>query len=218
MTVEGSIDVRDIFFVHGAFRRGFAESASLVRANPMPSAARVSFLAHHIDFSIRFLHIHHEGEDALLYPLIEERVPDQAANAERVDQEHLVVSDTANTVSSACSAWRAQPTPATAEALAVALTALEEILNSHLDDEERDIVPLAATTLSQQEWNALGEHGIAQIPRKLRPIAFGMLTEPLDANDKAFMTRALPAPIKLFYGAMIQRPWTKYANTLRNGA
>jgi hypothetical protein len=209
MSVESPIDVRDIYLVHRAFRSGFAESASLVRAHATPSAARVSFLANHIDFAIRFLHIHHEGEDAMLYPLIEARVPDQAANAERVDQEHLVVSDTADAVSAACSAWRTQPTAETGQALAVALTPLEEILNSHLDDEERDIVPLAAITLSQHEWNAPGERGIAQIPRKLRPIAFGMLTDLLNETDKAFMTRALPAPIKLFYGAMIQRPWTK---------
>jgi hypothetical protein len=40
-------------------------------------------------------------------------------------------------------------------------------------------------TLTQQEWDAVCKHGIAQMPRNKRPIAVGMILEPLDETDAA---------------------------------
>lgn len=211
------IDVRDMAIVHRTFRNAYAESAQLVRANPRPSAARVTFLADHIDFGVSMLHHHHESEDSLLYPVLIERVPEQAANTEKVEHEHQLVAGSIDAVSTACTAWRRRPSVETAEALAFALIALNDTLQEHLDDEERDVVPLAAVTLTQAEWDALGAHSRAQIPRNRMPIAFGMLLEPLDEADRAYMKGQLPAPARLLYGVLIQRPWTKYATTLRTG-
>jgi len=39
----------------------------------------------------------------------------------------------------------------------------------------------------------------------------------LDDADRAYMKSHLPAPIRLLYPVLIQRPWTKYAATLRTG-
>ena len=75
MSTAQPIDVRDMAIVHRTFRKVFDESARLVRAAPSPSPGRVTFLADHIDFGIAALHIHHEGEDELLYPKLIERVP-----------------------------------------------------------------------------------------------------------------------------------------------
>jgi hypothetical protein len=85
----------------------------------------------------------------------------------------------------------------------------------HLDDEEQNVVPLAAVTLTQQEWDELGKHAVAQIPRNKRAIAFGMILDPLNEADRAFMMRVLPTPVRLLSGTLIQRPWAKYASRLR---
>jgi hypothetical protein len=44
-----------------------------------------------------------------------------------------------------------------------------------------------------------------------------MLLEPLNESDRDYMKAQLPAPVRLLYGFLIQRPWTKYATTLRTG-
>jgi len=76
-------------------------------------------------------------------------------------------------------------------------------------------VPLAAVTFTQQEWDAIGKHGVAWIPRNKRGIAFGMILEPLGDADRAYMMRSLPAPVRMLYPFLIERPWKKYASTLR---
>ena len=35
----------------------------------------------------------------------------------------------------------------------------------HLDEEEREILPLAARHITQAEWDELGEHGIVAMSR-----------------------------------------------------
>jgi len=217
MSASQPIDVRDMAIVHQTFRKTYDESARLVRAAPTPSPGRVTFLADHIDFAIAALHHHHEDEDELLYPKLIERVPEQAPMTEQVEHEHQVIKTALEAASAACATWRQRPSAETGEALAASLEHLNTVVQPHLDDEEQKVVPLAAVTLTQQEWDAMGKRGAAWIPRNKRGIAFGMILEPLGDADRAVMMRTLPAPVRMLYPLLIERPWKKYAATLRNG-
>ncbi len=214
---ESLIDVRDMAIVHKTFRQAYTESAQLVRANPIPSAGRVQFLADHIDFGLGMLHHHHEAEDELLYPLLLERVPDEAESTESIDGEHAVINTSVNDAEAACAAWRADPTAESASALADALDHVNEVMTPHLDHEEQVIVPLAARTLTQAEWDEIGERARAGIPKTHLAAAFGMVTEPLTPEEATLMKSGLPAPVRLLYPILIDRPWKRYADKLRHG-
>jgi hemerythrin-like domain-containing protein len=217
MPNDQPIDVRDMAIVHRTFRGTFNEAADLIRANPAPSPGRVTFLADHVDFGLGMLHHHHESEDQVLYPLLVQRVPDQAAQTERIEHEHRLVASAIDAASGACSAWRAAPSPETGEALAQSLVDLNDELQPHLDHEEAEIVPLAAKHLTEAEWKSLGDASRAGIPRDRMGMAFGMLLEPLDDDDRAFMKSHLPLPVRLLSPILIDRPWRSYARTLRTG-
>ena len=193
MSKAQPIDVRDMAIIHRTFRNMYNESARLVRTAPAPSSGRVSFLADHIDFGIAMLHVHHEDEDELLYPKLIQRVPEQAPMTEQVDQEHQLIKTALDEAAAACAAWRGRPSADTGEALAASLDHLNSVVQPHLDDEEQKVVPLAAVTLTQQEWDAMGKHGVSQIPRNKRGVAFGMILEPLSQADRAYMMKTLPA-------------------------
>jgi hypothetical protein len=83
---------------------------------------------------------------------------------------------------------------------------LNAVAQRHLDDQEQNVVPLAAVTLTQQEWDAMGKHGFAQMPRNKRRIAFGMILDPLDEADRACMKGFLPAPVRMLYPLLVERP------------
>ena len=210
MAATQPIDIRDMAIVHQTFSTVCAEAARLVRANPAPSAARVTFLADHIDFTIAVLHVHHAGEDELLYPKLIERVPAQAQTTEEVEHEHQVIATALDSAAAASKAWRAQPSASTGEALAATLDELTAASVRHMDDEEEKVVPLAAVTLTQDEWNAIGHHSFGQIPEDKRLLAAGMLLDPLDDADRAYMESGMPP-------AVLDGPWKEYAATLRNG-
>jgi hemerythrin-like domain-containing protein len=211
------IEVRDMRIIHETFRRAYEEAAQLIRANPTPSAVRVTFLADHIDFGLNMLHHHHEGEDEILYPLLVERAPDHAARTEQIDHEHQVVKGAIDTALKACASWRATPNTESAAALAASLDELNAALLTHLDNEEREIVPLASVTVTQKEWDSLAKHGIASIPGNKKLIAFGMILEPLNATDRVYMLSNLPPPVKVLYRLVGKKAWNKYATMLRSG-
>jgi len=217
MSTTNPIEVRDMRIIHETFRRAYEEAAQLIRANPTPSPGRVTFLADHIDFGLSMLHHHHEGEDEILYPLLVERAPDHAARTELIDQEHQAVKGTIDTAQMACSKWRTAPTVESGEALATSLDELNSALVPHLDNEEREIVPLAAVMVTQKEWDSLAKHSIASIPGNKKLIAFGMILEPLNATDRVYMLANLPPPVKILYRLVGKRAWNKYATTLRVG-
>jgi hemerythrin-like domain-containing protein len=217
VSTTNPIEVRDMRIIHETFRRAYEEAAQLVRANPTPSPARVTFLADHIDFGLTMLHHHHEGEDEILYPLLVERVPDHATRTEQIDEEHQAVKGTIDAAQTACARWRTAPSAVTGEALATSLDAVNAALLPHLDNEEREVVPLAAVTVSQKEWDSLAKHGIASIPGNKRLIAFGMILEPLNETDRVYMLTNLPPPVKVLYRLVGKRAWNKYSTTLRTG-
>jgi hypothetical protein len=217
MSASQPINVRDMAIVHRLFRKAYEESAQLVRAAPSPSPGRVTFLSDHIDLALAGLHIHHEDEDTLLYPKLIERAPEQAQMTEQVEHEHQLITAAVDAASAACATWRERPSAQTGEALASALGHLNTVVQPHLDDEEQKVVPLAAVTLTQQEWDALGKSGISKVPRKKRAIAFGMMLDALDGEERAYMLKTIPAPMRMLLPVMIERPWRKYAATLRTG-
>lgn len=218
MTATTTIDVRDMRIIHATFRTSYVESAALVRANPTPSPRRVDFLAEHIAFGLQMLHHHHESEDELLYPVLVERAPEQAMRTEQIDHEHEQIAIALDAAMSCCDAWRAMPTAAAGEELASSLDDLVAVLEPHLADEEAEVVPLAARVLTQSEWEAIGAHSRASIPRERMGIAFGMILEPLDDADRAYMKRQLPAPVRtVLYKPLIQRPWERYKEQLLHG-
>ena len=217
MSKSQPIEVRDMAIIHRLFRNAYEESARLVRAGPAPSPGRVTFLADHIDFAVAALHHHHEDEDELLYPKLIERVPEQAPMTEQVEHEHLAIKTALDETLAACAAWRQRPSADTGEALAAALDHLNAVAQPHLDDEEQKVVPLAAVTFTQQEWDEMGKRGADWIPRNKRGVAFGMMLEPLSEADRAYMMKHVPAPLRLLFPFLIERPWKKYAATLRTG-
>jgi Hemerythrin HHE cation binding domain len=217
MSASQPINVRDMAIVHRLFRQAYDESARLVRAAPTPSPGRVTFLAGHIDLALAALHNHHEDEDTLLYPKLIERAPEQAQMTEQVEHEHQVITTALDAASAACATWRERPSAETGEALAAALDHLNETVQPHLDDEEQKVVPLAAVTLTQPEWDAMGKAGISKIPRNKRALALGMMLDALDGEDRAYMLKTVPAPMRMLLPLMVERPWKKYAATLRNG-
>jgi hemerythrin-like domain-containing protein len=218
MTAGAPIEVRDMAIVHRTFRAFYDESARLVRAETDPTPERVDFLADHIALGLTLLHHQHESEDLLLWPKLLERAPAKSVVVQQVADQHLGVAAAVDRVSAACEAWRRNPGADEREELASSLVALNAALQEHLDDEEQKVVPLAAVTLTQDEWNAMGEHSRAGIPKDKMFIAFGMLLEPLSDEDRRYMLSEVPAPVKLLWRFVGQRNWRKYAARLRETA
>src|SRR5918994_6330118 len=156
-------DVRDMYVVHRAFRRELRLIPGLVRAVAPGDTARAAVLARHARMCLQGLHLHHTGEDELLWPLLLERCPPDAELVHRMEAQHEQVERLTGLLGPALDRWEVEARPAVAEEVASTVDALRTVLLEHLEEEEREILPLAERHVTQAEWSRLGEHGKGQM-------------------------------------------------------
>ena len=96
------IDTRDMVVVHDSIRRQFGQAPALVRGVAPGDTDRAAVVADHLDLLGALLHHHHVGEDRLLWPVLQPRVPaDVAATVARMESQHDGIAEAQATVTTA---------------------------------------------------------------------------------------------------------------------
>jgi hypothetical protein len=184
------IDTRDMLLIHRVIRREIGLLPGLIRgAHDRARAARV---AAHASEMLDFLHVHHTGEDELLWPGAAAagqpgRRPDRPdGGPARRDRRGR-----GGRAPLAAGLGRLSR-PEAGEKMAARIEAAGHVLTVHLAEEEDRVLPLAAAHFSQQEWDALGKHGFAAIPGKRRLVILGhILLETDEAERQRFLRQVM---------------------------
>jgi hypothetical protein len=129
--------------VHGALRRDLTRAADALSREPFPGDAQRVAIAQHMLAMMRFLHLHHSGEDAWLWPTMRRLNP---ASSDVLDQMD------ADTVTEAAAAYQKSATGR--EPLLQTLRDLQGTLDPHLRREEDEMMPIVARTLTAAQWDA----------------------------------------------------------------
>jgi hemerythrin-like domain-containing protein len=206
------VDVRDMIVVHTALLREFRllpTAVARVTAGDTSSAAAVD---RHLDLLCNLLHHHHEGEDALLWPLLRERVPVTAqALLDVAESQHAGLEAALTCVAAARTSWRDQPGEAHRDRLVAALDQLHAQLKAHLDAEESTVLPLAASLLTDAEWAAIGAAGAAGVPRPALPLVIGMFAYEGDPAVLRNMLATAPALVRRIVPRLAPRAYAHRA-------
>jgi len=151
---DGPADTAMMGIVHDALRRDLRRLQAALSTTPPPQRRRP--LAEHAAWMMRFLHAHHAGEDAGLYPLVRAAAP---ANGEvsrllaAMDAEHHAIHPAMDQVLAHAQEWDRAGSDAERLALAAALDELASTLLPHLDREEAEAMPLVSRTLTHRQWS-----------------------------------------------------------------
>jgi hemerythrin-like domain-containing protein len=188
------VDVRDMLVVHTAMLREFRLAPAAVTRVRAGARRRAAAVDRHLGLLCELLHHHHTGEDELLWPVLRERLPvTVVARLEAAEAQHEGIDAALGRVGEARRAWVGRVDDESRDALVDALGELHGLLAEHLDTEERDLLPLAATHLTEAEWQAVGEAGAASVPKSAMPLVFGMFAYEGDPEVVTSMLAAAPA-------------------------
>ncbi len=209
------IDTDEMVAVHRAFRRELVLIPRLVRAVPAGDTARAGVVARHARLVLKGLHIHHTGEDLLLWPTLLERAAPSAEVIHRMESQHGRVNELVGRLEPAVTRWQAEARPAEGEELAATFDELRLGLVEHLDDEEREILPIAARSMSTQEWAAIGQHSAAEMAPSERPLMFGMILEEATPDERASMLATLPPPVRVLMRTVGSVQYRRYVGKVR---
>lgn len=147
----GPADTRMMGIVHGALRRDLARAADAVSRQPVPGHAQRVAIAQHLQAMMHFLHVHHTGEDAWLWPTMRRLHPGASEVLDQMDADHLAIAPHMGKVTAAAAAY--DKSASGREALVRALSDLRGTLDPHLRREEDEMMPIVASTLTARQWD-----------------------------------------------------------------
>jgi hemerythrin-like domain-containing protein len=184
-------DTSDMPLVHEAFRRGLGQARGQLGFIDDGDTERAAHFTAYVSDLLWLLHAHHDGEDVLLYPLLAQRIPDKAALFARMDEQHQSVESGLEAATQAAAVYGASGASADSAALADSCEALLTQLETHLREEEDDVMPLVSRVVSQEEYGRLSGHALMAYEGDRIWLPFGLATE---AFPPPLIDRILSAP------------------------
>lgn len=214
MSLQPQTDTSDMIAVHDALRRVLRTAPDVIARVPAGDDDRVAVVASYFANALAFLHVHHEGEDELLWPKLMERVDDRELVA-RIAAQHGDVTGALAEAEATLATWAGSPTVANGEALSASLAELDAVLSPHLADEEAMILPLAAVHISPPEWGGLAAHGMANFSGDKMWLILGLIREAMTDEQRASMLEHMPPPAVEFWTGVGEPQFTSFIATVR---
>jgi hemerythrin-like domain-containing protein len=193
-------DTRMMGIVHDGLRRDLARAIDALSMEPTsgPEGDRQAAIGEQVGWMMQFLHAHHRGEDAWLWPLVRERVPEAGRLLDQMEADHAVVDPLVDACDSAAQSYRDSSSDDARRDLQEALVRLCDALLPHLRREEDEAMPLVSVALSDAEWHAIDQEHFVK-PKSLTQLAREghWLLDGLDAERREVLVRQVP-PIPRF--------------------
>jgi hypothetical protein len=200
--------------IHRMFRATFAEGPALVTAVTDTDAAQAEIVGDYLAMLSLGLHAHHEGEDTLLWNLLESRAPACAVHVSRMKEQHAVMLVHLTELDAALPAWRSSGRVTDAASVTAALTGINDALALHLPDEEANIVPVMESVLSETEVEALSAHGRKATPKGRMFISLGAILDAQPDGGVAWQHKRLPPPVRLLWRVVGRSKYARYRSAL----
>lgn len=212
-------DTRTMGIIHAALRRDL-ERATMVLEEPASlSEERLAALGTHMVWVMDFLHHHHAGEDAWLYPELGAQNPEAADLVRRMHDEHLAMVPSIDRVTQAAqAAQRSDGTVADRAArLLESVAGLRTLLEAHLFGEENDAMPVVGASVSQRRWDDYEAKNRAQrSPRELACTGHWLL-DGLAAADATLITSTIPAVPRFVLQRLMGGPYRRIRESVWGG-
>ncbi|GIE81753.1 hypothetical protein Aph02nite_77030 [Actinoplanes philippinensis] len=213
------VDTWEMVLAHRLYRREFRILPAVIRAVPAGDLARSRTVGGHLATVVTMLHHHHEAEDELLWPIMLDRVGLHADLVHRMEAQHSRLEGLLSRLIPLNGSWRATASADTRDQLADLLAQASAVLDEHLDDEERDLLPLVAAHVTQAEWDAMNKRarGGPPVNLKLALIQLGAMLEDATAEERRRFLTELPPPARLLWRMFGKSTYAKARDQVRRG-
>lgn len=208
-------NTHEMVVIHRMFRREFGLLPGLVRDVRIADLDRARVVADHAEDMLTRLHTHHTGEDESLWPRLLERARPDADLIERMQAQHELVATAIERSTELLPRWRATAEADLREELAEILTQLATQLVAHLDEEEANVLPLVRRYISVAEWDELGRHGMANVPKRGRLHQLGAILEAADPAEIELFLEKLPGFVRVIWNVVGRRQYRRYTLQVR---
>ncbi len=211
-------DTADMLFVHNLFRSVYGDAPMLVRAVADGDVARAWIVSDHLFELGERLHDHHQTQDDELWVRLEQRDPGSSTHVARMKAAHARIAELLDQLSTALHEWRVGASAADRETVLAVTEQLLRTLTDHLDDEEATVLPIAARTMTQVEWDRMAELARTKVPGDRLSIYLGFLLSSMpEAERERWKKDFLPASSRLAYELVGRHQYEKQRKLVYGG-
>lgn len=143
--------------VHSALRRDLTRTSSVLGADALPADGQRAAIAAHLAWLMDFLHHHHKGEDAGLWPLVRSLNPSSGGLLDEMEGDHARIAPEMAATTAAADRYSSDATEAARDEVTSAVTSLRAVLDPHLSREEEEMMPVVSATLTNEQWESFNQ-------------------------------------------------------------
>ncbi|HXW34387.1 MAG TPA: hemerythrin domain-containing protein [Acidimicrobiales bacterium] len=206
-------DTSEMPAVHKVFRDSLASAPQLI-ASASDDDARREMIANYYANLISFLRVHHDGEEELVFPVLIERAPEHRGVLDKAAAEHKAVLSLMAGVDDHVEIWQVKGDEG-AKGVVDAVARLEETLIPHLDDEEVEVLPLAAAHMNAAEWGQLPGHAMSHFQGDKVWLIIGLIRENFTQQQRDMMLEHMPPPARQMWENMGERSFNELIAEVR---
>jgi iron-sulfur cluster repair protein YtfE (RIC family) len=209
----GNADLTVMVAAHDAFRRDLGKLATAASQARTWGPDRQAAVRAGWEVFQRQLHVHHRGEDVVVWPLLRGRLAGSAAAVSVLDAmqaEHELIDPLLAAVDRAFG-FVGDPAGDFDADAADAVAELATQLSHHLNHEERDALPLIGSTLTAREWQEAGRRMGRQpgVKASFVPEFFGWLLDGAAPDRRASVLATLPAGMRPLVTGVFRRLYAR---------
>lgn len=210
----GSASMRRI---HRFFLWAYGEAPGLVRSVEPGDTARAAYVGEVLGNFDKVLHVHHEGEDLLMYPRLAERAPGCALHIEQMLAQHRQVTQRLESIEPVRLRWMETADEGVRADLADRYEELSTVLQVHLRREVTEVMPAVDRVMTEKEGQEIGKHGVETFDKKFLVGYLGMVLATNPPGEREEFFKAIPPPVRLAYRLVGRRLYRRQYATLFPG-
>lgn len=185
--------------IHRFFLWAYDEAPGLVRSVQPGDTKRAAYVGEVLGNFDKVLHVHHEGEDLLMYPQLQQRAPACALHVAQMLEQHRQVTQRLESIEPVRLRWMETADAEAGNELAERYADLSGVLNVHLRREVTEVMPAVDRVMDQKEMEGVGQHGIEQFDKKFMVAYLGMVLATNPPQDRKELFKEIPLPVRLAY-------------------
>jgi len=199
------------------FLWAYGEAPALVRSVAEGDTGRARYVGEVLGNFDKILHLHHEGEDLLMYPKLEQRAPACVLHVQQMLEHHRQVTARLDVIGPLRRQWMETADAAVGEELAERYADLDAVLEVHLRREVTEVMPAVDRVMDEGELTALGQHGLDQLSKGFLIANLGLVLATNPPGEREQLFQEIPAPVRVAYRLVGRRLYRRQYATLFPG-
>ena len=203
--------------IHRVFLWAYDEAPGLVHSAEPGDTARASYVGEVLGTFDKILHVHHEGEDLLMYPQLAKRAPACALHVEQMLEQHRQVARRLEAIEPLRLRWMETADADVRDEVAERYEELSAVLKVHLRREVTEVMPAVDRVMTAKELAEAAQHGTSSFDKRLMIAYLGMVLATNPPGEREELFKEIPAPVRLAYRLVGRRMYRKRYATLFPG-